>query len=128
LIPNLLNKKAYEIFKINGNDYDTPDGTAIRDYIHVLDVVDAFKLGLSASQLRTYTILNLGTGLGNSVMDVITNYNRTFESELKYKFIKKRKGDPPTLVTNNHLAKIELGWEPRRNLMDILNDYKHRAL
>ncbi|QPN68603.1 UDP-glucose 4-epimerase GalE [Synechococcus sp. CBW1006] len=99
---------------IYGSDYPTPDGTCIRDYIHVCDLADAHVLALQQLQrhggLHHY---NLGTGRGHSVLDVITTARRVTGLELQIDQAPRRPGDPPVLVASAEKAAAELGWQPR---------------
>ena len=101
-----------EKLQVYGNDYDTPDGTCIRDYIHVEDLasahVAAIKKLLTAPQ--SYTI-NLGTGKGTSVMEIIQSVERVTGRHVKYEFAPRRAGDPPVVYATSEKAKQILGWQ-----------------
>lgn len=108
-------------FTINGNDYDTHDGTCVRDYVHVSDVADAHIL--AAKYLDTNNgvrILNLGTGTGHSILDVIKSAIRTLPLTCGYTFVERRKGDPDSLVANVSLAKEVLNYNPKHDIGSIL--------
>jgi UDP-glucose 4-epimerase len=102
-----------------GTDYDTPDGTAIRDYIHIEDLGEAHLLALAhlrrggASQF-----LNLGNGLGYSVLDVIETAKRVTGRDVAYELGPRREGDPPRLVGDASKARNVLGWLPKRPGLD----------
>ncbi len=102
-----------------GKDYDTPDGTAVRDYIHIEDLGEAHLLALrhlrggGASQL-----LNLGNGVGYSVLEVIEAAKRVTGRDVAYELGPRREGDPPRLVGEAALARDRLGWAPRRPQLD----------
>jgi UDP-glucose 4-epimerase len=102
-----------------GDDYETPDGTAVRDYIHVEDLGEAHLLALShlrrggASQF-----LNLGNGTGYSVLEVIESARRVTGLEVPYEKGPRREGDPPRLVGDARRAREVLGWTPRRADLD----------
>lgn len=104
-----------EYLRVFGDDYDTPDGTAVRDYIHIEDLGEAHLLALAhlrrggASQL-----LNLGNGTGYSVLEVIETARRVTGSDVPYEMGPRREGDPPRLVGDAALAREVLGWTPRR--------------
>ena len=100
--------------KIFGTDYDTPDGTCIRDYIHVCDLADAHILGLQKSLKDNISIIaNLGNGSGYSVKEVIDACRKVTGKEIKAVEAPRRPGDPPCLVARADRAKEELGWNPR---------------
>jgi len=104
-----------------GSDYDTPDGTAVRDYIHVADLADAHLLALEhlrrggASQF-----LNLGTGTGFSVLEVIETARRITGRDVPHHVGPRRAGDPPRLVADASRARGVLGWSPRQPALDTI--------
>jgi len=101
--------------KIFGTDYDTPDGTCIRDYIHVMDLAAAHIKGLEyLSQKGGCKQLNLGTGFGYSVREVIDMALYITKGKLRIVESERREGDPPSLVADPSMAKAILGWEPER--------------
>jgi UDP-glucose 4-epimerase len=106
---------------IFGDDYDTPDGTCIRDYIHVEDLADAHILALGALGERRRLIYNLGNGSGFSVKQVIEAARRVTGHAIPVEVRARREGDPARLVASSELAKVGLGWAPRHTaLEDIL--------
>ena len=112
LIPNVLKvalgqKDAVEIY---GTDYATPDGTCIRDYIHILDLADAHIRALGRGQSGFF---NLGTGGGTSVREVIDCCRRVTGREIKVSEKPRRAGDPPRLIASSDKIRAELGWEPK---------------
>jgi len=112
LIPNVLKvalgqKDHVEIY---GTDYDTPDGTCIRDYIHILDLARAHILALSAAKSEFY---NLGTGGGSSVREVIEACRQVTGKNIIAVEKPRRAGDPPRLIAASEKIKRELGWEPK---------------
>ena len=104
---------------INGNDYPTPDGTCIRDYVHVTDLAAAHILSLTAidEQSRVY---NLGTGRGYSIMEVIKAVEQVSGKKVDYEIGPRRPGDPAKLVASSEKIKRELGWKPRFGLKEIV--------
>lgn len=105
---------------IFGNDYNTPDGTCIRDYIHVLDLVQAHILALNALDdgSRTY---NLGTGTGYSILEIIETARKVTGHPIPAVIGNRRPGDPDTLIADSEKIGRELGWEPRHsNLENII--------
>jgi UDP-glucose 4-epimerase len=98
---------------IYGDDYPTPDGTCIRDYIHVVDLADAHILALNALEQRDRLILNLGNGSGFSVKEVVEAARRVTGHPIPVELKPRRPGDPARLVASSERAKKELGWQPR---------------
>ncbi len=107
-----------------GNDYDTPDGTGVRDYIHVVDLakghVNALEK-LEKEQEGIY-IYNLGTGTGYSVLDVIKAFEKTTGKQVKYKITPRRPGDIAKCYADPTKAKKELGWVAQKNIEDMCRD------
>lgn len=117
LIPNVLKvalgeKTNVEIF---GTDYDTPDGTCIRDYIHIIDLAQAHMLALGSSKSEFY---NLGTGGGASVRQVIDSCRKITGREIDVVEKPRRPGDPPRLIATSEKIKRELGWKPQFQSLD----------
>jgi UDP-glucose 4-epimerase len=124
LIPNLLRtaqgrNPEVEIF---GTDYPTPDGTAIRDYIHITDLSAAHLLALEAAGGGEHRIYNLGTGNGYSVRQVVETARVVTGAELPVVERDRRPGDPPRLVAGAEKIRAELGWEPTRDLAQMIGD------
>lgn len=121
LIPLMLDaidgkRDALTIF---GTDYDTPDGTCIRDYVHVCDLVDAHVLGLERLlEGKGSRVFNLGTGSGFSVREVIDQSRAVTNREVPYNEGDRRPGDCTKLVSGSTRAEKELGWQPKRSTMD----------
>ncbi|HXX41913.1 MAG TPA: UDP-glucose 4-epimerase GalE [Chthoniobacterales bacterium] len=119
LIPNVLKvalgeKPQVEIF---GTDYETPDGTCIRDYIHIIDLAHAHILALGASRSEFY---NLGTGGGSSVREVIEAARKVTGRKIDVVEKPRRPGDPPRLIASSEKIKRELGWKPRFQDLDTI--------
>jgi UDP-glucose 4-epimerase len=114
LIPLVLQAAAgrRECITIFGDDYDTPDGTCVRDYVHVLDLAKAHVLALTALEERNL-IYNLGNGEGFSVRQVIDTARRVTGKVIPEQIGPRRAGDPPRLVASSELIRKELGWQPR---------------
>lgn len=109
---------------IHGTDYDTPDGTCIRDYVHVCDLVDAHVLGLGwLEQGKQSRVFNLGTGQGFSVREVIAASRSVTNRPVPHTEGPRRAGDATKLVSGSTRAEAELGWSPRRStLSDMIAD------
>jgi UDP-arabinose 4-epimerase len=107
--------------QIFGNDYPTPDGTAVRDYIHVLDLADAHLLAVSHLQrgLGSFAA-NLGTGRGRSVSEVVASIERVSHRAVPREIAPRRPGDPPVLVADPSRAIELLGWQPRNPDLDTM--------
>jgi len=104
--------------KIFGDDYSTPDGTCIRDYIHVSDLADAHMLALQALEKHDKLIYNLGNGHGFSVREVIESARRITGHAIPAEIHPRRPGDPAVLVASSEKAIRELGWKPRYAQLD----------
>lgn len=110
-------------FTLFGQDYATRDGTAVRDYVHVLDLADAHVLALKRLLSGApSTAFNLGTGVGTTVRELVDGVTRVAGRPLPLRIAGRRPGDPETLVADNAKARRELGWRPSRTLDDILSD------
>ncbi|MFH1746217.1 MAG: UDP-glucose 4-epimerase GalE [Planctomycetota bacterium] len=103
-----------EDIKVFGDDYDTPDGTCIRDYIHVCDLADAHVLALGAVEAGGVRTCNLGNGEGFSVKQVIETCRKVTGCDIPARDAPRRPGDPDRLVASSRRAMGELGWRPRR--------------
>ena len=123
LIPNILKVAAGEepCVTIFGEDYDTPDGTCIRDYIHVSDLADAHLLALGAMDegSRTY---NLGYGSGYSVAEVVEMARQVTGRRIPTESAPRRPGDPPILIASSDRMRGDLGWSPRLSELDQIVD------
>jgi UDP-glucose 4-epimerase len=120
LIPNIF-RALMDInphVEIYGTDYPTPDGTAIRDYIHIEDLADAHLLALDATSRGEHEIFNLGNGNGFSVREVISAAERVTGQSVPVREAPRRPGDPPRLVAASQRIRAELEWEPRKPDLD----------
>ncbi|WP_212522854.1 UDP-glucose 4-epimerase GalE [Actibacterium sp. MT2.3-13A] len=123
LIPLMLDaidgkRPALTVF---GTDYDTPDGTCIRDYVHVMDLVDAHVLGVKwLEDGKGSRVFNLGTGKGFSVFEVIENSRAVTNRAVPYEVGARRAGDAVRLVSGSTRAESELGWRPARSNMETM--------
>jgi UDP-glucose 4-epimerase len=116
LIPNILRTAlgANPFVEIFGTDYPTPDGTAIRDYIHIDDLAEAHVLALDAARPGEHRIFNLGNGSGFSVREVIAAAEKVTGRDIETREADRRPGDPPMLVAGSERIRSELGWTPRK--------------
>ncbi|WP_323036483.1 UDP-glucose 4-epimerase GalE [Pararhodobacter sp.] len=106
---------------IYGTDYDTPDGTCVRDYVHVVDLVEAHILGLEwLLEGKESRVFNLGTGCGFTVNEVITHARAATGQKVPHRFGPRRGGDAASLVSGSHRALSELGWDPTRSSLKVM--------
>ncbi|HHX56129.1 MAG TPA: UDP-glucose 4-epimerase GalE [Clostridiales bacterium] len=125
LVPYITQVAVGKLEKLSvfGDDYDTHDGTGVRDYIHVVDLADGHVKALDkikkSSGVFTY---NLGTGVGYSVLDMLKAFAKTVGKEIPYKVIPRREGDIATCYADPSLASKELNWQAKRDLKDMCED------
>lgn len=98
--------------QVYGNDYPTPDGTCIRDYIHIDDLASAHLLAIQATEPGSQNIYNVGTGTGNSVMEIIKACEDVTSHSIPYEVVQRRPGDAPALVAEPTKLMNDLGWRP----------------
>jgi len=125
LIPNILKSVKGEIkaLTIFGKDYPTKDGTCVRDYIHVQDLAEAHYLGVKAFKKGVRNnVFNLGTQSGYSNLDVIKAAERVTGKKVSFHLGPRRAGDPAKLIASSQKAKTILGWQPKRDLIKIVED------
>jgi len=110
--------------KVFGEDYNTPDGTAIRDYIHVVDLAKAHVIAvdrmISEKGKKPFEIFNLGTGNGYSVMEVIKSFEKVSGEKLNYKIVDRRPGDVEQVWADTEFANRELGWKAEKGLDEMM--------
>lgn len=126
LIPYLTKVVDGELpfLQVFGNDYPTKDGTAIRDYIHVVELADAHVKSIEfLTQLKQGTVeaINLGTGKGNSVLEVITAFETATGQKVNYKIAPRRAGDVAAIYASPKKAKNQLGWEAQKSLEEMMS-------
>jgi UDP-glucose 4-epimerase len=124
LIPNALRAAAGSgpAMPLFGTDYPTPDGTAVRDYIHVVDLADAHLRALSAAAAGTHHVINLGSGNGHTVREVLDTVKRVTGNEVPVVESGPRPGDVAVLIASNAKAAQLLGWQPKRDLAAMVED------
>lgn len=112
-----------EALSVYGNDYPTPDGTGVRDYIHVVDLAVGHVAALKKMEkAKGVLIYNLGTGKGYSVLEVLHAYEKACGKTLPYKIVERRPGDIPTCYSDPTKAKEELGWTAKRGIEEMCAD------
>ena len=112
-----------ECLGVFGNDYDTHDGTGVRDYIHVVDLADGHVKALKKIEEKAgVCVYNLGTGNGYSVLDMVKAFGKACGHEIKYEIKERRPGDIATCYADPAKAKKELGWEAKRGLEEMCED------
>ena len=113
-----------EQLQVYGNDYNTKDGTAIRDYIHVVDLAKAHVKALQRlvknEEESNFEVFNLGTGIGYTVLDIINTFENVAELKLNYKITHRRDGDVEALYASTEKAKEKLGWSAKLNLKEMI--------
>jgi len=111
------------VLRVFGKDYNTPDGTAIRDYIHVVDLAQAHVVALNRmiqqKMKKNYEIFNLGTGNGLTVLEVIRSFEKVSGVKLNYVFVDRRPGDVEKVWADTTLANQELGWKAQRSVDEM---------
>ncbi|MDB2555196.1 UDP-glucose 4-epimerase GalE [Flavobacteriaceae bacterium] len=114
-------RKELSVF---GDDYPTKDGTAVRDYIHVVDLakahIAALERLLNNGNKKDFEVFNVGTGTGSSVLEVIKAFEKVSNTRLNYKIVARREGDITSAYADTTLAKVELGWETEKTLEQAL--------
>jgi UDP-glucose 4-epimerase len=114
----LTGKRDY--LEIYGNDYDTKDGTCMRDYIHIMDLAEGHVRTLNyLGNAKGCTAINLGTGKGVSVMELVKTFEQIIDGEIPLKYVPRRAGDVPVCYANCDKAKELLGWQARRSLEEM---------
>jgi UDP-glucose 4-epimerase len=128
LVPYITQTAAglRESLTVHGNDYATPDGTCIRDYIHVVDLAEAHVRSLewlSDQDVKSFSeVLNVGTGKGETVLNVVNTFQQTCNTSLPYTVGPRRSGDVEKIWASTEKAERLLRWKPRRTLADSLRD------
>ncbi|MFC2620955.1 MAG: NAD-dependent epimerase/dehydratase family protein, partial [Pauljensenia sp.] len=124
LIPMVLDRiERGDSAKIFGDDYDTDDGTCVRDYIHVLDLAEAHIAALDVfaeGRQPDHHTYNVGTGLGTSVREIIDGLRRVIGWEFPVEVLQRRAGDPPTLIGDPLSIGVDLGWKANNGVDEIL--------
>lgn len=125
LLPYVAQVAAGKLEKVNvfGNDYDTPDGTGVRDYIHVVDLARGHVKAIEGMEhLNDVNIFNLGTGIGYSVLDIIRAFSKAVGRDIPYVIAPRRPGDIASCYSDPSKAERILGWKAEKNLEDMCRD------
>ncbi|MDO4647975.1 MAG: UDP-glucose 4-epimerase GalE [Eubacteriales bacterium] len=124
LLPYVAQVASGKLEKVHvfGNDYDTPDGTGVRDYIHVVDLAKGHVAAIKAMNQGGVGIYNLGTGVGYSVLDIVHAFEKACGKELPYVIDPRRPGDVAACYSDPEKAAKELGWRAEKNLEDMCQD------
>lgn len=122
LIPNVLRSSSQNPVKIFGGDWPTPDGTCIRDYVHVIDLIDAHIKALNSLERGVHEIYNLGSGDGYSVRQVIAAAAKAKGQDIPTIDSPRRIGDPAVLIADISKARHILGWSPSRGIDEMVSD------
>ncbi|MGB0888597.1 MAG: UDP-glucose 4-epimerase GalE [Vicingaceae bacterium] len=126
LVPFITQTAIGKLNKLTvfGSDYETRDGTCVRDYIHVSDIANAHVLALASlvenKMEQKHDIINLGTGIGVTVLEAIKAFEKVSGSDLNYEIGQRREGDVAAIYANNEKARTVLGWLPKYNLEDMM--------
>lgn len=127
-IPNNLMPIIMKVYKkeipelsVFGDDYETRDGSCVRDYIHVVDLAEGHILAMEKMQPGV-SIYNLGTGNGTTVFEMISAFEKASGEKLPYKVVGRRAGDLPVLTANSNKAELELGWHATHTVEDAMRD------
>jgi len=117
-------RKNIKCFEIFGNNWETKDGTGVRDYVHIMDLSEAHLKALEFlfNASPQYLVLNIGTGKGTSVLELIKTFKNATGIEIPYIFSDKREGDVAAAVADNSLSKKVLNWIPKRDIRDMCED------
>lgn len=122
LIPNVLRSTVDNPVKIFGTDWPTADGTCVRDYVHVVDLIDAHIKALNSLGNPGHEIYNLGSGSGYSVREVVTAASHAVGYQIPFIDSPRRAGDPAVLIADISKAKARLSWEPTRDITTMVSD------
>lgn len=124
LMPIILNVAARKVDYVNifGDDYDTPDGTGLRDYIHVMDLASAHLAAIKQLEQKGVMCLNIGTGSPTSVFELVHAFEKVNNIKIPYKVTKRREADLAVCYADAHLANEKLGWQSRLTIEDACRD------
>ena len=127
IFPNICRVANGEIsnLKLFGNDWPTKDGTCVRDFIHVMDLVDGHFAALNYLEdlkVSEHIVFNLGTGIGTTILELINSFEKVNNIKIPYLIKKRREGDCAVSYANNNYANLKLKWQPKRTLEEMCKD------
>lgn len=125
LMPYIIKvaNKEFDYLKIFGNDYDTLDGTGVRDYIHVVDLAKGHVCAINKILTSSFCdAFNLGTGKGYSVLEIVNSFSKTNNIDVKYKIVERRPGDIDACFADPNYAYEKLGWKAELNINEMCKD------
>lgn len=119
IFPKLFSAMSNNLpFQIRGNNYNTPDGTCVRDYIHVVDIADAHRVALENNNSTDHQIFNLGTGQGISNLQIVQSTELVLNKKINYEVIDIRLGDPGTLIADAQSFQLKHNWQPKYSQLE----------
>jgi UDP-glucose 4-epimerase len=118
--PVAANHGTKKILSVYGHDYETKDGTCVRDYIHVIDLAQVHTLAIENLKERPHANYNLGNGQGFSVLEVIETSKKITGIDIPYQFAGRRPGDPAVLIASSEKIRKELRWEPKYPALETI--------
>lgn len=127
LVPNVLHGTEENPVEIFGIDFLTTDGTGVRDYVHVADIARAHLLALDKFEAAKHQVVNLGSGVGVSVREVISTTEEILGRRVPFKISPRRAGDPAVLIASNKKARELLNWQPELSLSQMISDAAEAA-
>ena len=127
LVPNVLHSTEENPVEIFGIDFPTTDGTGVRDYVHVADIARAHLLALDKFEAAKHQVVNLGSGVGVSVREVISTTEEILGRRVPFKISPRRAGDPAMLIASNKIARELLNWQPELSLSQMISDAAEAA-
>jgi UDP-glucose 4-epimerase len=124
LMPYIIKvaKEELAYLGIFGDDYDTPDGTGVRDYIHVVDLAKGHVKALESQKRAGTYVYNLGTGIGYSVLDIVKEFKKATGRDITYRILPRRDGDIATCYADPTKAKLELHWQAQKTISEMCQD------
>jgi len=130
LMPYILQVASgkLEYLGVFGDDYETPDGTGVRDYIHVVDLAQGHVKALESKQPASTYVYNLGTGIGYSVLDIVSKFEEVTGQKVPYQILERRPGDIATCYADPSKANLELGWKAKKDIKQMCIDSWKYAL